>query len=230
MNLIIFLKRVVSQILYEGFIRLFVGQNIYKSDNMVPSCDNEIARFCKKLTILTICILFATISVISGQKVKEKTPPLRERMFFGGNLGLQFGTYTNIHVTPIVGLWVMPRIAVGAGPNFTYYKDPFFKTIMYGGNAYVEFVPIRDINNALQIGLHMGIFLHLEDELLSLESAVWDPQNPNNRFSVNTVLGGFGISQQLGTRSSLNLMFLWTLTNSGYSLYNNPEIRLSFNF
>ena len=46
----------------------------------------------------------------------------------------------------------------------------------------------------------MGIFLHLEDELLSLESAVWDPQNPNDRFTVNTLLGGFGISQQLGAQ------------------------------
>jgi hypothetical protein len=197
---------------------------------MSPLCDCTLARSCRKITILTICILFAALSVTSGQKVKEQKPPLRERMFFGGNLGLQFGTYTNIHVTPIVGLWVMPRIAVAAGPNFTYYKDPYYETIMYGGNAYVEFVPIRDINNALQIGLHMGIFLHLEDELLSLESAVWDPQNPNDRFSANTLLGGFGISQQLGARSSLNLMFLWTLTNSGYALYSNPEIRVSFSF
>jgi hypothetical protein len=197
---------------------------------MVRQRDNTIASSCKHKTILTICILFATISVTSGQKVKEQTPPLRERIFFGGNLGLQFGTYTNIHVTPLVGLWVMPRIAVAAGPNFTYYKDPYYETTMYGGNAYVEFVPVRDINNALQIGLHMGIFLHLEDELLSLESAVWDPQNTSKRFSVNTLLGGFGISQQLGTRSSINLMFLWTLTNSGYALYNNPEIRLSFSF
>lgn len=197
---------------------------------MVSHCDFTTARSCKKITILTICILFATISVTSGQKVKEQTPPLRERMFFGGNLGLSFGTYTNIHVTPIVGLWVLPRVAVAAGPNFTYYKDPYYETTMYGGNAYVEFVPVRDINNALQIGLHMGIFLHLEDELLSLESAVWDPQNSSKRFSANTLLGGFGISQQLGTRSSINLMFLWTLTNSGYALYNNPEIRVSFNF
>jgi hypothetical protein len=197
---------------------------------MSPLCDCTIARSARKITILTISILFASVSVTSAQKVKEQKPPLRERIFFGGNLGLQFGTYTNIHITPIVGLWVMPRIAVAAGPNFTYYKDPYYETTMYGGNAYVEFVPVRDINNALQIGLHMGIFLHLEDELLSLESAVWDPQNPSKRFSANTLLGGFGISQQLGTRSSINLIFLWTLTNSGYALYNNPEIRVSFNF
>jgi hypothetical protein len=197
---------------------------------MIPRCDSILARGYNKITVLTFFFLLATLSIISGQKVKEQTPPLRERMFFGGSLGLQFGTYTNIHVTPIVGLWVRPRIAIAAGPNFTYYKDPYYETTMYGGNAYVQYVPVKDINNAFPIGLHMGIFIHLEDELLSLESAVWDPQNPSDRFTVNTLLGGFGISQQLGSRSALNLMFLWTLTNSGYALYNNPEIRISFNF
>lgn len=197
---------------------------------MLTSCYNAINSCFKKISFLTIFFSLSAFSIISGQKAREETPPLRERMFFGGNLGLQFGTYTNIHVTPIVGLWVRPRIAIAAGPNYTYYKDPYYKTTMYGGNGYIEFVPVKDINNALPIGIHMGIFLHLEDELLSLESSFWDPQNPSNRFTVNTLLGGFGISQQLGMRSSLNLMFLWTLTDSGYALYNNPEIRISFNF
>lgn len=196
---------------------------------MFGGCDITIAGCSRKITFLTIFFLFVSFS-ISGQTTREQKPPLRERMFFGGSLGLQFGTYTNINITPIVGLWVRPRIALGAGPNFTYYKDPYYKTTMYGGNAFVQFVPIKDINNGIPIGIHMGIFLHLEDEVLSLESAVWDPQNPSTRFTVNTLLGGFGISQQLGRRSSLNLMFLWTLTDSGYSLYNNPEIRLSFSF
>jgi hypothetical protein len=227
---IIFPKRGSNQILFDGFIRLFVALRNSKSDNMVPNCSCTIARLCKKITILTSYFLFISISVISGQNQRQEIPPLRERIFFGGSFGLQFGTYTNINVTPMVGLWVRPRIAIAAGPNFTYYKDPYYKTTMYGGNAYVQFVPVRDINNAIPIGLHMGIFLHLEDELLSLESAVWDPQNPNTRFSVNTLLGGFGISQQLGVRSSVNLMFLWTLTDSGYTLYNNPEIRISFSF
>jgi len=197
---------------------------------MTSSLDNTSQRSFKKVNILTFCLLFSVFSITSGQKSREEIPPLRERMFFGGSLGLQFGTYTNIHVTPLVGLWVRPRIAIAAGPNFTYYKDPYYETTMYGGNGYIQFVPVKDINNALPIGLHMGIFLHLEDELLSLESAVWDPQNPSDRFTVNTLLGGFGISQQLGSRSALNLMFLWTLTDSGYALYDNPEIRISFSF
>jgi hypothetical protein len=194
---------------------------------MVSGCDSAISRRLIKMTFLIICISFASLSMISGQNRREQKPPLRERMFFGGGLGLQFGTYTDIQVTPIVGLWVRPRIAIAAGPNFRYYKYQGYESTMYGGNAYVQFVPVQDINNAIPIGLHMGIFLHLEDDLLNFD----DPYVDNARVTVNTVLGGFGIRQMLGTRSSLNLMFLWAFNESPlYDLYSNPEIRISFNF
>ena len=194
---------------------------------MVSGCDSAISRRLIKMTFLIICISFASLSMISGQNRREQKPPLRERMFFGGGLGLQFGTYTDIQVTPIVGLWVRPRIAIAAGPNFRYYKYQGYESTMYGGNAYVQFVPVQDINNAIPIGLHMGIFLHLVDDLLNFD----DPYVDNARVTVNTVLGGFGIRQMLGTRSSLNLMFLWAFNESPlYDLYSNPEIRISFNF
>jgi hypothetical protein len=174
--------------------------------------------------------LLASFNIVSGQRESEQKPPLRERMFFGGSLGLQFGTYTDIQITPLVGLWVRPRLAIAAGPNYRFYKDPYYSTSIYGANGYVQFVPLKDLNNLVPVGIHMGFFLQLEDELMSLESAVWDQTNPNSRFTINTVLAGFGISQQIGQRSSVNLMFLWALNNSVYGLYSNPEIRLSFSF
>jgi hypothetical protein len=193
---------------------------------MVSSFGNSSDSNFKKIGILIIGFLFASLIVASGQSVREQKPPLRERMFFGGSLGLQFGTYTDIQVSPMVGLWLRPRIAIAAGPNFRYYKFQGYESTMYGGNAYVQFVPVQDINNAIPIGLHMGIFLHLEDDLLNFD----DPYVENTRVTVNTVLGGFGIRQMLGQRSSLNLMFLWAFNESRYDLYSNPEIRLSFSF
>lgn len=231
MNILTFLKRLnCLNIICGNYSFICIRIRNYKYDIMVPRCDSTIARCYNKIAILTICFLFAALSIISGQNRREEKPPLRERLFFGGSLGLQFGSITQIQVTPIVGLWVLPRVAIALGPNYQYYKDPYFHTTLYGGNGYLEFVPLRDLNNVIPIGIHTGILLHLEDELLSLESAVWNPQNPDNRFIVNTVLGGLGISQQLGVRSSMNLLFLWALNDSGYGLYNNPVIRLSFSF
>jgi hypothetical protein len=186
-----------------------------------------------KTRILTLVFLFFLIpvSVIFSQNRREEPPPLRERMFFGGNLGLQFGTITNIQISPIVGLWVQPRVIVAAGPNFTYYQDPYDKTMIYGGKFYTEFFLIRDLSSVLPMGGRTGIFIHLEDELLSLESDYWANQYTTaERFTINTVLLGGGISQQIGSRAYMNFMVLWALNESIYTVYSNPEIRVSFTF
>ena len=210
-------------------MRLLDGIN-YKSFYMLTALKRSLAGLNKTAAVILAFSFLASLSAASGQTPSPDKPPLRERLFFGGTLGLQFGTYTNIQVTPMMGLWVLPRVAVAAGPNYQYYKDPYLETSIYGGDAYVQYVPLRDLNNIFPIGIHTGIFLQLEDELLSLESAVWNQLELNKRFVINTVLAGVGLSQQIGRRASVNLTFLWALNNNTYGFYNNPEIRVSFNF
>jgi hypothetical protein len=186
---------------------------------------------CKQAIILLILSVFVLTSAeVSAQVKKEAVPPLRERLFYGGNFGLQFGTITNIQVAPVIGLWVRPRIAVAVGPEYQYfkYKDPYgdvYKSNSYGGKAYTEIVVIQNINKFLPLGANTGIFLHLEDELLNVD---WE--TAGNRVAVNTIFGGVGLSQQIGRRSSVNIIFLWVLDDSGYAMYNNPDIRISFSF
>lgn len=182
-------------------------------------------------TIFTILLLFASSSIVFSQKSREEPPPFKERLFYGGSFGLQFGTITDIQFSPVIGLWVMPRLAVAVGPEYRFYKDPDDRTNIYGGKGYLQFVIIQNINSVIPIGVNTGIFLHLEDELLSLESYFWkNPPLTSDRFYINTVLAGGGISQQIGRRSSLNIMVLWALNDSGYGIYSNPEIRVSFTF
>ena len=185
-------------------------------------------------TVIAVALAFmltCSFTEISAQSVREQKPPLRERMFYGGNFGLQFGTITNIQIAPIVGVWVLPRVAIAGGPEFTYYKDRYYQTNIYGGKVYTEFLLLKYLNNIFPVGIHTGIFLHLEDEFLNLESALWkNSPDLKGRFYLNTVLFGGGISQQIGARSSMNFTLLWTLTPSVYTIYSNPEIRVSFNF
>ena len=182
--------------------------------------------------VLMVFIVLASLSAVSGQQqVRQDKPPLRERLFFGGNIGLMFGSYTNIDISPIIGLWVLPRIAVGAGPNFRYFKDPYGSTTIYGGKVFTEITFLQDLNNLLPLGIHLGLFLHGEYEGLSLESAFFkSPPYESDRFMLNTFLAGGGIRQMLGPRSSMNITFLWAFDDSGYGIYGNPEIRVSFMF
>jgi hypothetical protein len=192
--------------------------------------DSTIIRSYIRNSILIILILFISLSVASGQRTKQQAPPLRERLFFGGSLGLQIGTVTNIEVAPVIGLWVLPRVAIAAGPEYMYYQDPYYSTSIFGGKAYTELVLLQDLNSVIPVGIHMGIFLHGEFESLSLESEVWNTAYSSGRFMLNTALAGGGISQQLGPRSSLNFLVLWVLSGSDYGFYSNPELRISFSF
>jgi len=194
-------------------------------------CNNRtILKWYIRNSILAILLLFSSLSVVSGQRTRQQAPPLRERLFFGGSLGLQIGTVTNIEVSPVIGLWVLPRVAVAVGPEYMYYQDPYYSTSIFGGKAYTELVLLQDLNSVIPVGIHMGIFLHGEFESLSLESEVWNTAYSSGRFMLNTALAGGGISQQLGPRSSLNFLVLWVISGSDYGFYSNPEIRISFNF
>jgi len=180
---------------------------------------------------LLVILLFVSFKTASGQQTREEVPPLKERLFYGGNFSLQFGTYTNIEVSPVIGLWVLPRIGIAAGPDFQYSKFLSNKTTIYGGKTYVELIFLQDLDNIIPLGVHLGLFLHGEYEVLSLQSSYFK-QAPydSERFMINTFLAGGGIRQQIGQRSFLNLTLLWALNDSGYGIYGNPEIRVSFIF
>ncbi len=180
-----------------------------------------------------VIILFLALllpSAAYSQKDLDYVPPLKERLFFGGSFGLQFGTITDIQVSPLVGIWVLPRLGVAAGPNYRYYSFRSSNTHIYGGRSYIQYVFLRDISTVIPIGLNTGMFLHGEYELLSLESAYWKDPYMSGRFTTSTFLVGAGLSQQTGSRSSLNFMVLWPVNDSGYGIYSNPEIRVSFLF
>jgi hypothetical protein len=186
----------------------------------------------KIISIVSLTFLF---SIISGQESREEAPPLRDRLFYGGNFSLQIGTITDIEVSPVIGLWIRPRIAVAAGPSYSFYKYDQIKTDIFGGKSYIELVVFRDLNKFIPLGINTSLYIHFEDEMLSLNSIYWkNISNPPHRFMVNTVLAGAGLSQQIGTRASINFMVLWTLTDSDPEItsriYSSPEIRVGFIF
>jgi hypothetical protein len=198
---------------------------------MVIIYHNSVLRKCRQSAAFIVIFVTLSFTAAFAQKTIKEAPPFRERLFFGGSLGLQFGTITDIEAAPVAGFWILPRLAVAAGPNYRFYKDQIGRTDIYGGRAYVQFVVIQDLNSMIPVGLNFGLFLHVEDELLSLESEFWkDPPVTSERFLINTILAGAGMSQPMGRRSSMNMMVLWALNKSDYDIYGTPEIRVSFIF
>ncbi len=185
--------------------------------------------------ILTVIVLIAAGLSTSGQvpatRNSDERPPLNQRLFFGGSFGLQFGTVTNIEVAPLAGIWLLPRVAVGAGPSFQYYKDPLGRTSIFGGRAMLQLTLVQDLNNIIPIGWNMGIFVNGEYDALSLERDFFTPApDATGRFLYGSFLAGAGISQPTGKKSSMNITFLWCVTGNEYGIYDTPEIRVEFYF
>jgi len=65
--------------------------------------------------LLIITLLLSTKALAQYEQQNSYTPPLKERILYGGNFSLQLGTYTYIDVSPVVGIWLLPRLAVAAG-------------------------------------------------------------------------------------------------------------------
>ncbi|MFO7755816.1 MAG: hypothetical protein R6V34_07530 [Bacteroidales bacterium] len=183
------------------------------------------------VTVFIFLFLSGMISYGQYEAQKEANPPIRERIFYGGSFGLQFGTIANIEVSPVVGIWLLPRLAVAAGPKYRYYKDPLGKTDIYGARSFARFMFIQDLSQFIPLGMRMGFYVHGEYEALSLRSDFWKSNyNDDSRFWEHTTLAGLGMSQLLGRRASVNITLMWSLTESEYQIYDNPEIRIDFIF
>lgn len=161
------------------------------------------------------------------------------RWFFGGNLGFATGSVTYVEVAPLVGYKLTPKFAVGSGIKYQYFNDTResyglsnFETHVYGLNLFSTYSLFDNLEETLGIAGIGGILLHAEYEGLSLERKYFDyPTFPSNgRMWLSNYLLGFGMRQPLGERSSVNILFLWSIDPPKASPYSNPVIRIGFNF
>jgi hypothetical protein len=152
--------------------------------------------------------------------------------------GLQFGYITYLDITTLVGWHITDRLSFGAGPHFNYYQQKAsyfnpasFSTSLYGAKVFSRYSLIRHGEEFIPYGLLNELFVHLEYEALSLERAYFDyPLYPaTGRFWLNSLFIGGGITQLIGSRSSIYYMILWNLNERGNIVYNNPLYRVGLN-
>lgn len=188
--------------------------------------------------LIKFSLLFLTfMPLILFAQPKEEEEEIRpiDRLFFGGNFGLMFGTITNVEISPLAGYYITPKLAAGAGIRFEYFKDkgyyaPYESTI-YGGNLFSRYTIISNLGEAFNIGLNSGIFGQIEYEALSLEKEYFEPPyTEKGRFIVHSILVGGGIIQPIGRRSAFMLSVLYNLNENSRSPYSNPIVRVGFTF
>jgi hypothetical protein len=142
----------------------------------------------------------------------------KDQMFFGGGVGLGFGTVDWVSVEPLLGIRIHPKVALGASVLYRWTDDgrydPNVSTTDYGGRVFAQFYPVP------------SFFLMAEYEYLNYEyisSAFLDTA----RNSASSVLGGAGISQPIGRGAAFYASALYNFSydsDDPTSPYDDPWV------
>lgn len=161
--------------------------------------------------------LFISGSIIAQGEI-ERTRTLSDKFFFGGGIGLQFGSYTGIEIAPIVGYRPVKNLNTGVRLSYQYIGGSAidYSQNVWGGSLFAQYI------------LFNRVIAHAEYESLFVKTT-WDGW-PDDNFWANTPLLGGGLYQKIGDRSGMVVLFLFDVRGNSKSIYSNPIIRISFIF
>lgn len=171
------------------------------------------ASIMRAASVFALLLLAFASSAQDGQARKD-TRSLGDRLWFGGGVGLSFGTVTAVQVDPLVGYKVDPagKFSVGLGGSYWYFRDNrFAPAVEFTGYGYRTFTRYRIIE---QLFAHAE-FLHLNVERYLVR------ENDVRRIWVPHLLVGAGYRQPMGERSSLYFQILFDVLQDPNSVYRN---------
>lgn len=146
---------------------------------------------------------------------ESELPP--KRVFWGANLGLLIGTYTNIGIGPYVGYGITPTTDIGGGPFFQYAAYRRNGYASYGARAFVR---QRVISNFFAQAEYE--FLNTEDP----EAIALEPET--DRIDVNSLFLGAGYYGSIGQRTRMHMALLFNVLDNDFKPYRDPVIRIGF--
>lgn len=161
-------------------------------------------------------VFFVLIVLLTGFSsfAQNQNDRFVDRLRFGGNLGLSFGSVTYIDVSPMVGYQATDRWMLGLGASYIYYKFnsntvviPDQETTWWGGRHFQQF------------NITPQLFAWGEFELLNGE--VYDPfdQLYKRQWIENLLVGGGYRSGPVMVTALYNVSY-----QSGNGFYNSPWV------
>ncbi|ADR23039.1 hypothetical protein MATR_31120 [Marivirga tractuosa] len=177
----------------------------------------------KKLTL--ILSLFTLLAVFScqksiAQKYVDESSSFMDRVYFGGNFGLQFGNFTHIEASPIAGYMINDKLSAGVGVIYQYFRIRGnsqvgdYETNIYGGKLFGRY------------NFSQQLFGYTEYENINLDVIFNTPNGYElGRAWVPALFVGGGYFQPIGNRAGFTVMALYNLLHyPGRSPYNSPFV------
>lgn len=176
-----------------------------------------------KKIFIAITLLF---SILFSINTKAQSGFSWNRVQVGGNFGASFAKdQTLLAISPTIGYRVTERLTLGTGIIYQYYRYKFttydFKFKNYGAKIFGTY----QLNDFL--------VLHSEYESLNLENIKFNSiglPDGTERRTIGSLFVGGGYRQYISAKSVLDLMVLYNLTETPYTPYSNPIIKVGFGF
>ncbi|MFM7016813.1 MAG: hypothetical protein ACKOX3_10855 [Bacteroidota bacterium] len=170
---------------------------------------------------LIILSCFLSIALFAQEKSSLSDVPFKDRLFYGGNIGLNFGTVTYIYLAPTIGYKITDKLGAGVGPSYSYLNDKryanyYYETSTYGGRVFAQYK------------VHPQVLLYGEYEVINAEVPNLN-QSKLIRTNIESLLLGGGYVTPINDHSSFVIMGLWNFSSSIYTIYENPIIRAGVN-
>lgn len=192
----------MMKFLQIGFVLVFMTTTVYSQEPVTTPQDTVQAVQQAE-----------TVSPPSQQQKKNKASRGGKKLYFGGSVIFNVGSYTRIGIYPMVGFKILPKLSVGAKIGYEYIKDKRwsedYETSNYG---YSLFSRLRILRN---------LYAHVEFQSTNYD--LYDSYGNSNREWVNYLLLGGGYSQPLGGNVRLNAQVLFDVLQSENSPYKSWE-------
>jgi len=176
-------------------------------------------------------ILFFAAALIVSQYTMAQDEPESEhkgfdksKLFFGGNFGLSFSSYsTLINVSPQIGYRFNRYFAAGGGPNFIYYSQ---KYVDFSGNdLYRQNMGYAGLNIFGRVYPIEEVFIQLQPEANynwgKQKSYTGAPDYKLDGKIVPSMLAGAGGAIPAGGRGAFIVMVPYDLLQQARSPYGN---------
>jgi len=134
-------------------------------------------------------------------------------LFYGGYVGLAFGSGQYIELSPLVGYRFSPDFGAGVGLLYRYRKDNYYGQDVsltdYGGNIFARY----------HIG--SGIFAQAEYDYTNYEYVPNSISGATDRQTYSAFLVGVGFNTAVGRGAGVYALVLYDFNYSGSDV-NNP--------
>lgn len=178
---------------------------------------------------------------LESQAKQSEAKPWRERLVFGGNMGLSISnSYSFVLAQPVVGYKVTENFIAGGGVTYIYWKQSY--SYVTPGSTSQKTISISDnvygLNFFGRHSLFGPAFAHIEYQPMNFTS--YNGYNESKRIWTNALYLGGGINQSSNGGSGAYALVLYDILWQDVSLdpksfaksfYPSPwNIRVGFMF